>query len=112
MFHDREYKNKKESYCDEKINNSATPVAQAIIFPYIGPPGSGPGLLGSRPGAVKTEYLLALEHHASSLKSALTIAANLKNERNKDLDVEGVYDSICVIESELKNKNDNSLNHH
>lgn len=50
--------------------------------------------------------------YASSLKSALTIAATLKNERNKDLDVEGVYDSICDIESELRNKNGNRSNHH
>lgn len=53
-----------------------------------------------------------LFQHANSLKSALTIAAALRNERNKDLNVEGVYDSICDIETELKNRNDTESNHH
>lgn len=72
MFHgdknERDQKNKKDAFCDDKINNSASPVSQSIIFPYIGPPGSGPGLLGSRPGAVKTEHLIALEHVSCCLK--------------------------------------------
>lgn len=53
-----------------------------------------------------------LFQHANSLKSALTIAATLRSERNKDLNVEGVYDSICDIETELKNRNDAESNHH
>lgn len=116
MFHnenvERDFKNtKKDIFIDEKINCSSIG-GPTIIFPYIGPPGSGPGLLGSRPGSLKTEYLVALEHHANSLKNALTIAAALKNGtwKNKDLDVEVVYDSICDIESELNNKN--GPNHH
>lgn len=57
-------------------------------------------------------YIFFLSQHANSLKSALTIAASLRNEKDKDLDVEGVYDSICDIESELKNKHDSGSNHH
>lgn len=70
MFHgeknNRDHKNKKETLYDEKLNNSSSPVSP-IIFPCIGPPGSGPGLLGSRPGALKTDYLIALEHVSYTL---------------------------------------------
>lgn len=77
MFHgekvEKDHKNaKKDVFNDEKLNNSSSPVAPNIIFPHIGPPGSGPGLLGSRPGVLKTEYLIALEH-----VSALLLLNNL-----------------------------------
>ncbi|PRD29094.1 UNVERIFIED_CONTAM: hypothetical protein NCL1_30471 [Trichonephila clavipes] len=50
-----------KSYIDKMPSSCNT--EQAIIFPYIGPPGTGPGLLGSKPGSDKLEYLTALEHH-------------------------------------------------
>lgn len=66
MFHGEKssgkHKNKKDVLSDEKLSSSPSSMTQAVIFPCIGPPGSGPGLLGSRPGAIKTEYLIALEH--------------------------------------------------
>ncbi|KAG8194948.1 hypothetical protein JTE90_021409 [Oedothorax gibbosus] len=93
-----------EGECDENVDKSPNP-EQSVVFPYRGPPGSGPGLLGSKPGAVKLEYLIALEHYAASLKSALIIAATLKNEKNKDLDIDMVYNSICAIENEFQNQN-------
>ena len=66
MFHGEknngEHKNKKDFLSEENISSSPSSMAHAIIFPCIGPPGSGPGLLGSRPGAIKTDYLIALEH--------------------------------------------------
>lgn len=69
MFHGEKnngnVKNKKDVFTDEKINNSPSSTTQTIIFPCIGPPGSGPGLLGSRPGVMKTDYLAALEHVSS-----------------------------------------------
>ncbi|GFX29665.1 uncharacterized protein TNCV_2749991 [Trichonephila clavipes] len=49
-----------KSYIDKMPSSCNT--EQAIIFPYIGPPGTGPGLLGSKPGSDKLEYLTALEH--------------------------------------------------
>ncbi|KFM65700.1 hypothetical protein X975_14541, partial [Stegodyphus mimosarum] len=101
------YYSKEQYNSDERRNNSSLN-AQNMIFPYIGPPGSGPGLLGNRPGAGKTEYLIALEHYAAGLKRALTIITELKNKKNKDVDVELECDSVCSIESELKNKSDDS----
>lgn len=66
MFHGEKntgkHKSKKDVLSDEKLSSSPSSMTQAVIFPCIGPPGSGPGLLGSRPGAIKTEYLIALEH--------------------------------------------------
>lgn len=66
MFHGEKnsgkHKSKKDVLSEEKLSSSPSSMTQAIIFPCIGPPGSGPGLLGSRPGAIKTEYLIALEH--------------------------------------------------
>lgn len=66
MFHGEKnsgkHKSKKDVLSEEKLSSSPSSMTQAVIFPCIGPPGSGPGLLGSRPGAIKTEYLIALEH--------------------------------------------------
>ncbi|GFQ72798.1 uncharacterized protein TNCT_88391 [Trichonephila clavata] len=89
-----------KSYIDKMPSSCNT--EQAIIFPYLGPPGTGPGLLGNKPGSDKLEYLTALEHYATSLKSALAIAATLRNLKSKDLNVEIVYESLCDIESEFK----------
>ncbi|XP_071036665.1 uncharacterized protein [Parasteatoda tepidariorum] len=83
---------------------------QCIVFPYIGPPGAGPGLLGSRPGVGNIEYLVALEQHATSLKSALAIAASLQNTKNKNVDVEIIYDSIYNSHGQLNNNYDMSSN--
>ncbi|CAL1271899.1 unnamed protein product [Larinioides sclopetarius] len=90
----------------EKPSNEQMPslpcnTEQTIMFPYVGPPGAGPGLLGSKPGSGKLEHLIALEHHASSLKSALAIAATLKGIKTR-LSTELIYDSVCEFESEWK----------
>ncbi|GFT27548.1 uncharacterized protein NPIL_333551 [Nephila pilipes] len=93
--------NQEKSYIN-KMPSSSSNTEETITFPYIGPPGTGPGLLGSKPGSDKLEYLTALEHYATSLKSALAIAATLRNLKSRELDVEIVYESICDIESEFK----------
>lgn len=85
------------SYPEEKLSDerfgsgssqSSPLIPQAIVFPYVGPPGSGPGLLGSRPGSGVTEFLIALEHHAASLKSALQVVHALKSKNDDGSSVE------------------------
>ncbi|GIY87976.1 uncharacterized protein CDAR_596111 [Caerostris darwini] len=85
---------------NENLPSSSSNTEQIIVFPYVGPPGAGPGLLGSKPGSGKLEYLVALERHANSLKSALAIAATLNGLKNRNVHDEVVCNSICNIENE------------
>ncbi|KAF8792163.1 uncharacterized protein LOC129969158 isoform X2 [Argiope bruennichi] len=90
-----------ENSSDDQMPSFSYNTEQTIMFPYVGPPGAGPGLLGSKPGSGKLEHLIALEHHASSLKSALAIAATLKGVKTR-LNAELIYDSACDFENEWK----------